>query len=480
MSDYFGIHHIRSRFKGEEESILPYIAECLCNIGEMKKDDFDQQFDDDILFHPKNAGKERKTIKNWRTEMTALFALKLEENDTVKPSDLSIDLAKTGDIIQYFRSFLNNFQYPGGYLTTKKIKSYIINGVRFKPAKYILELLVHGTNVNAEDFGVSKEEVTELVFNNLSVTRDGISAEDIYNELIYKRKIGYSFDLNGLPRNFKHLNDEFRYARDIMDYMTFADLLIKKENQKYYPNMSSLEVINKFLSDNTYFEGYDALYGLSHIELDQIKEQKTEWQKYASRKIKIDDAGSSLSYIPGLGETGNTALDGQQDSEIKDLLSRIREVVLDGENTKQTGDLGEYISITHEKNRVEQCGRKDLADSIQKIPDHLGVGYDFRSYSLPLGEKEKIIHIEVKTTKSKNKLQYKTISLTKHEFNAAQSYEDQYYIYRVAISEEGATLFIIQNPWGKIATKQVKMRLSGNGAIITFDESVGRAEEILI
>ena len=308
MSDYFGIHHVRSRFKNEEEAILPYMAECICNIGEIKKENFDQQFDDDILFHPKNAGKVRKTIANWRTEMTALFALKMEENDKVKPSDLSVELAKTGDIIHYFRSFLYNFQYPGGFLKDQEIKNFLLIGIKFKPAKFILELLVHGTNVCSDDFGVSKEEITELVFNNLCVTRDGKGAGEIYKELINKREMGYSYDLKDKDRNYKYLGDEFRTARDIMDYMTFADLLIKKENQKYYPNMSNLEVINKFLSDDTYFEGYDALYGLSHIELDQIKEQKTDWQKYASRKLKIDYAGSSLSYIPGLGETGNTAL----------------------------------------------------------------------------------------------------------------------------------------------------------------------------
>ena len=72
---FFRIHHVRPRFKSDIENVLIYMAEKITAIGECPRDKFVERIDDAILSYSGNAGKTKKTINNWRTEISALFGI---------------------------------------------------------------------------------------------------------------------------------------------------------------------------------------------------------------------------------------------------------------------------------------------------------------------------------------------------------------------------------------------------------------------
>ena len=113
---YFRIHHVRPRFKSDIENVLIYVAEELENVGELPVDEFIDAVNAALYRYPGNATKELKTINNWRTEISALFGF-IEHTDTTdKPSRRAVELAQNQDLVESFKVFLYNFQYPGAHI----------------------------------------------------------------------------------------------------------------------------------------------------------------------------------------------------------------------------------------------------------------------------------------------------------------------------------------------------------------------------
>src|SRR5690606_22600628 len=107
-------------------------------------------------------------------------------------------------------------------------------------------------------------------------------------------------------------------------------------------------------------------------------------------------------------------------------------------STKIIGDYGESLILVHEYIRTkEKSSRQHL---INKIPTHLGVGYDIQSVEI---EKRKR-YIEVKTTKSKKAISNNRFKLTPNEWDTAETIGDNYYIYYLVVSENNKKVFVIQ------------------------------------
>ena len=138
---YFRIHHVRPRFKVDIENVLIYFAEELTSIGELPVDEFVQKVNAAIYRYPGNAHRELKTINNWRTEISALFGFIQHTEITDKPGRRAIELANNQDLVECFKVFLYNFQYPGAHIKPKAVLEQIEQGIKFKPAQYILQLL---------------------------------------------------------------------------------------------------------------------------------------------------------------------------------------------------------------------------------------------------------------------------------------------------------------------------------------------------
>ena len=235
---YFRLHHIRPRFKGDIENVLIYVAEEITRVGEKTTNEFVEAVNAALFRYPGNAHRKLKTINNWRTEISALFGF-IEHTDTTdKPGRRAVELAENQDLVECFKVFLYNFQYPGAHIKPKEVLEQIRQGVHFKPAQYILKLLRYANREGGNSIGITKPEVCHCIFNDLRVTRDQESVEQAWDRIAYNRRQRVVYDETG---------DVIRYAGDIIDYMEIANLLKTYDSRTYYLNTLEEELRNKHI-----------------------------------------------------------------------------------------------------------------------------------------------------------------------------------------------------------------------------------------
>lgn len=211
-----------------------------------------------IYRYPGNAHRELKTINNWRTEISALFGF-IEHGENIdKPGRRAIELAENQDLVECFKVFLYNFQYPGAHIKPKNVLELIERGVRFKPSQYILKILKCANKDGGNTMGLTKAEVCHCIFNDLRVTRDNEGVEKTWERIKVNRQHKLEYDQTG---------DVIRYAGDIVDYMEIANLLKTYDSHTYYLNTLEEESIIKFTESLEWFSGYD----ISSVELDERK-----------------------------------------------------------------------------------------------------------------------------------------------------------------------------------------------------------------
>lgn len=473
---YFRIHHVRPRFKGDIENVLIYVAEELSRVGEKPVDDFVSEVNAALFRYPGNAHRELKTINNWRTEISALFGFVEHTDNTDKPGRRALELANNQDLVESFKVFLYNFQYPGAHIKPKNVLEQIEAGVRFKPAQYILQLLKYANRDGSNSIGITKFEACHCIFNDLRVTRDNEGVEATWERIRKNRNNKLEYDQTG---------DVIRYAGDIIDYMEIANLLKTYDSRTYYLNTLEEETIIKFCESTEWFSEYDTMIKKRSGSLEAVKDCTTGWFAYVNRDIQDTDFSTDiLAYIASdedeLNELKkNTNSDGAPD--IKEFLNREEafeervESYMDVFSTKDIGDIGEGLVHGHECMRVKLGGREDLIHLIKRIPTQFAVGYDISSVELD----EKKRYIEVKTTISSKPIHFNRIHLTKNEWNTASSTHDRYYVYRLLLSKTERKLFLLQDPVGLYKSDKIDM-IPNDGADITFDPSrVGRFEELL-
>ena len=473
---FFRIHHVRPRFKGDIENVLIYMAEEISKVGEKPTDEFVSAVNAAIYRYPGNAHRELKTINNWRTEISALFGFIEHTATTDKPGRRAIELAERQDLVECFKVFLYNFQYPGAHIKPKNVLEQIEAGVHFKPAQYILKLLRHANKDGGNSIGLTKFEVCHCIFNDLRVTRDNEGVEKTWERILQNRKNGYEYDQTG---------DVIRYAGDIIDYMEIANLLKTYDSRMYYLNTLEEEAIIKFCESSEWFAEYDVMLKNRSGSMQAVKDCTTGWFSYVNRDIQNTDfATDILAYIASDADELKALKDNittEQDATVSDLIDRDNELqrriasYYDAFTTKDIGDIGESLVHGHECLRVKIGGREDLIHLIKRIPTQFAVGYDISSVELD----ERKRYIEVKTTISSKPLHFNRIHLTKNEWNTASSTHDRYYVYRLLLSKSERKLFLLQDPVGLYKKDMIDM-IPGDGADITFDpQSVGRFEELL-
>ncbi len=459
---YFRIHHARPRFKNDVENVLIYVAENIAKLTPMSESDFAQRLNQAIYGYPGNAHKELKTINNWRTEISSLFGfVQHNDNDIAEAGRRAKELAEDGDLVAFFKTYLYSFQYPGAHIKSHAILEQIEYGIHFKPAQYILRLLVHIKEVEETNIGLTKGEICHCVFNDLRVTRDGEDVSLVWERIKANRKNKLTYDMTG---------DVIRYAGDIVDYMEIANLLKTWDSRTYYLNDLETETIVKFIESKEWFSGYDRMIMKRQGSLDAINRVYYDWFAYVNRDMDTTDFKTDiLAYIASdqqeyeaLKNTGK---------EITDRIEREEEFT-----TKDIGDMGENLVHGHECMRIKIGGREDLIHLIKRIPTQFAVGYDISSVELD----ERKRYIEVKTTISSKPLHFNSVHLTRNEWNTASTTREAYYVYRLMISKGVTKLFLLQDPVGLYKQDKINM-IPNDGADITFDpKTVGRFEDLLV
>lgn len=462
---HYRIHHVRPRFKNDVEKVLLFVATELLRLRPMGKKDFDKKFNRALRLFPGNAILAEKTISNWRTEISSLFGMILQYPSTemCEPSANAKRLAEKQDLVEFFKYFLYTFQYPGGHIKSHEVKKLIESGIKFKPAYYILELLLSAEKMKKGRFGITKAEATHCIFNDLRVTRDNRSFDEVIDLIDRNRKSNLDYDWSG---------DVIRYAGDILDYMAYANLL-KKHGNEYYLNHDEKDAIMFFITKNVWYNQYDKLYGAS-FTLQDLNEIGNSWFYYVNDFVgKINFETDILTYI-NVDKSQYLKLESASHAA---LISEFRERIEKplGVKTKEIGDTGESLIHGHECMKLKQARRDDLVQKVVIIPTYLAMGYDIRSYE----PDETIKCIEVKTTISNSALDFNRFHLTDNEWNVAGNFKEKYFVYRLMITRANIKLFVIKNPIDMYKKGHLDVKLE-NGAEVQFKAEAGTFEEILI
>jgi hypothetical protein len=423
---------------------------------------FNKELFDLIQSYPGNIQKSDKTIHNWRTEISSLFGLVQSKDGKSKAGFYANLLAQNEDLIEFFRYFLLSFQYPGAHIKPNRVREQVEAGVHFHPGKFIVDLFFEGQKIVGQDkqFNVKSQELTALVFNDLRVTATGeLTAKEIAQTVLSNRKQKIQYDSTG---------DVIRYAQDILDYMVLADILDKRPNTGgYYMRASGVKAAVRISQQAPVFHGYDAFFGLRNVENTDYAAVEEEWFDFVNEdRVNDTFAGDIFDEV-------------SPEINSSELIEGLKKA-LDGD-AQDIGQAGESIAITHEYIRLSECDRVDLASKVKKIPDYLGVGYDLQSFegvvSPDFGDLQR--YIEVKTTRSKNKVLENSFVMTANEWNAARTNGDSYYVYRIMISEGKLRMFVIRDPYEEDRKGTLTMT-PRNGAEVTFTEDAGVWEPLLV
>jgi len=461
---YFRLHHVRPRFKNDVERVLLFVANELSQMEEAPKKDFDIRLNKLIRKFPGNQVIVEKTISNWRTEISSLFGLILFDfkKQTERPSPVAIRLTEHQDLVEFFKYYCFSFQYPGGHLKTQEIKKIIDVNIKFKPVQFILKLLKKAKDQDSSVYGITKAEATHCIFNDLRVTTGKSNENDVLSLIEKNRKDNKNYDWKG---------DVIRYAGDVLDYMYYANLL-KKHGRNYCINESEMETILSFISDESYFTGFDKFYGKS-FEVSELKTAQINWFYYLAKQNERTDFETDIISYLGLDSSKYKQLEkltGALDiAEFREAIKATKDL-----RTKEIGDTGESLVHGHECMRLKNGKRKDLISKVVCLPNHLKLGYDIRSFEL----NSKIRCIEVKTTISNTEIEFKKFHLTDNEWNVAQSFGDKYFIYRLVITRHSLKMFIIRNPVKEYKKGNLKMAIA-RGVDVTFTDKAGNYGELL-
>ena len=459
----FRLHHCRPRFKGNVENVLIYMATEITKIGSRPADEFNIKLNNAIRCFPGNATLKGKTIKNWRTEISSLFGLFYEDDDHFNHAcRRAEELAQNEDLVQFFKQFLYYFQYPGAHIKVDRIEELIEAGIHFKPAQYFLKVLQAGEKAEKKHVYITKAEACYCIFNDLRCTRDNEDPVEVWQRIKYNR--------DNLVL-YQQIGDVIRYAGDILDYMELANLLVSYNGKEFYLNHRENETILKFVNSTEWFSEYDVMIQQKNGSYEAINNCRCNWFEYVNRKASDTDFSTDITQYIEQSQDDSDA-HSQRMKMFAVYLDRVRkEQVV---NTKDIGDIGETLVEGHECERLKINGRSDLVHLVKKIPTELAVGYDISSRELD----SRLRNIEVKTTISSRPIEFNKIHLTPNEWQAAKSYKDRYYVYRIMISRYDIKLFIMEDPVQLFKEDLIDIS-PGEGMDITFTEKAGQYEELL-
>jgi hypothetical protein len=429
---------------------------------------------------PGNIGMADKTLHNWRTEIPALFGFYNEDKilDVTETSNMAKFLHEKQDLTQFLRLFLMSFQFPGGHMKPQDTRDIICFNIRFKPAQFIIKVLLEGNKLLAKndsdkEMSMSAEEATYCIFNDIRVTSGSVTPKTVAQTILDNRKKRLRYynrrdkniqSLRGEPRS---KGDVTRYAGDILDYMEIANLL--NVHYGYYSlKENQAHAINAFTTDKTFFKGYEDFYGRNNYETSELSDVEPLWFDYVNKSMKPDLFKSDIRSILKPDEE----IDVVFDDRIKDVVTS------DTKTTKDIGNIGEALVCGHEKMRLKIKGYDNFIRLIQIVDSpSYHPGFDIDSFEADGTEDH--CYIEVKTTISKKKIQMYGFHMSPNEWRVAGTIKEHYCVYRLMLSEQDKTLFVLRNPVALYKTDKIDAE-PRDGMEISFTEEQFKPTELLV
>lgn len=477
---WYRIHFVRPRFKSNIENVLLYMANECCKIPRCSCQEYSDRYFNAIRLFPGNIGMTNKTLHNWRTEIPALFGFYNEDKalNVTETSNMAKFLHEKQDLTQFLRLFLLSFQFPGGHMKPQDTKDVISKGIRFKPARLIIQVLLEGNKLlsktnEVKEMSISAEEATYCIFNDIRVTTGKVSPKEVAQIILNNRRQQIKYynprdrkiqSLTGGPRT---KGDVIRYAGDILDYMEIANLL--KVHFGYYSfRENQIQAINVFNEDKSFFKGYERFYGEYDIDTSELSLIEPLWFDYVNQSMNPELFKTDLRSFFKPDEEIEIVLD----SRIKDVVSS------ETTTTKDIGNIGEAIIFGHEKMRLKISGYEDFVRLVQIVDSpSYHPGFDIDSFEADGTEDHR--YIEVKTTVSKKKIQMYGFHMSTNEWRVANTIKEHYCVYRLMLSEKDKTLFVLRNPVSLYKTDQIEAE-PREGMEISFTDKNFKPTELLV
>lgn len=478
--DYLRIHFVRPRFKSDIENVLLYIANECCKIKPCSCREYAARINNSIRLFPGNISASQKTIDNWRTEISALCAFYNEDKSAnqTTTSKMSFFLNEHQDLTQFFKFLMISFQFPGGHIKPADNIDLINHGVRFKPAQYIIKVLMAGNEILAEsgsekEMSISDEEATYCIFNDLQVTTGRRPARDVAKLILQNRKKKFLYynkkdprilNSKGRPRT---KGDVVRYAGDVMDYMEIASLLERRLDGYFILKPNALPDLRAFVDDTSYFDGYEQFYGVKGLKAKMLAPIESEWFSYVNNLVDPNKFKTDIhSFI------GSSKLNVVFENRISEIAKS------ENTTTKDIGNIGESIIYSHEKQRLKLAGYEKLLHLIAIVDSpsyHPGFDID----SLEGDGTNHHRYIEVKTTISRQKIKLFSFHMSPNEWAVAETNREHYCVYRLMLSTADKTLYILRDPV-TLYKSDIIDAIPRNGMEISFDSSKFSPENILV
>ncbi len=117
-------------------------------------------------------------------------------------------------------------------------------GVRFKPAKFILELFLAGNRKFGSEFSMDGNEISNLVFNDIRVTTGKMNPEEVL-EFFAKLRRGKVRSAGG--------SEIAQHGREFMGYMMLGNLL-KQDGSNLFLNPGEKAAIEYIVGDKKFFD----------------------------------------------------------------------------------------------------------------------------------------------------------------------------------------------------------------------------------
>lgn len=477
---WYRIHFVRPRFKSNIENVLLYMANECCKIPRCSCQEYSDRYFNAIRMFPGNIGRSDKTLNNWRTEIPALFGFYNEDKslDITETSNMARFLHEEQDLTQFLRLFLLSFQFPGGHMKPQDTMDVIAHNIRFKPAKFIIQVLLEGNRILSmygpeKEMSISAEEATYCIFNDTRVTSGLATPKQVAQTILDNRNNRLKYyneedeHILSLTGDIRTKGDVTRYAGDILDYMEIANLLNKhfgyfslKENQTL--------AINVFDKDKTFFKGYEKFYGKKNYGTYELTEIEPLWFEYVNRSMKPELFKTDLHTIFKPKEEIEVIFD----NRIKDVVSS------ESTTTKDIGNIGEALVCGHEKMRLKINGYEEFIKLVRIVDSpSYHPGFDIDSFEADGTEDHR--YIEVKTTISKKKIQMYGFHMSVNEWRVAGTIKEHYCVYRLMLSEKEKTLFILRNPVRLYKNDLIDAE-PHDGMEISFSEDNFKPTELLI
>lgn len=428
---------VRGKGQSEIEDYLPAYAKILSDICPCKVESFPSKFNK-ILSKSIPMAKE-KTLSNHRTEIAGkLFGMYYLDKTFVRISERTKKLLEDSDLPSFFKDVCFKFQFPNGMDSPATLLERFEKNICLRPIVFILQAISYA---HSKKNTLTRSELGYYALNCLPVLQGKVNHKIVVDKILDDRKKGRTKTLNSGSYSRQHITE-------IFNYIELANL-IKIDKDAVYLNNSESRALEIFLAAdyrNLPFNVYD--YNLNNK--DERAGLYSEWSiYYAKPSHKNWD----------IFETKASA-----------LTSEINFDGISMTDVAQIGDDGEKLVYQYEKKRIQAINSR-WADKVKIVGGTRGLGYDVHSIRGEGDKPSRAVHIEVKSTKRKTIPENiaDSLTLTRNEWQAAEQYGEDFWIYRVYLTANGVYVYPIRNvvglaESGKIYAEPLQYRIDFKGS----------------